>query len=109
MIRLFFILSLLAFVGAAGYVNQEQMVSLHFFDWIETRPIKLYVIAAITFFIGFLIAALLFIPSWMNALLAKRKAKKRIEQLEIDIDRIRSAAIHAKESPSYTLPPQKDE
>ncbi len=109
MIRLLFILMVLALFGAAGYANQEQMISLHFFDWIQTNPVKLYVIAAITFFVGFLISALLFCPSWMNALLAKRKLKKRIEQLEMDLDRIRSLALREKDSSSYASPSKKDE
>ncbi len=100
MIRLLFILVVLAFFGAAGYANQEQMVSLHFFDWVQISPIKLYQITAMIFLLGFLIAALLFCPSWMKALLAKRKLKKRVEQLEIDLDRIRSAALDTKETTS---------
>ncbi len=107
MIRLLFILGILALFGAAGYANQEQMISLHFFDWIETRPIKLYLIATTTFFIGFVIAALLFIPSWMKALLGKRKMNKRVEQLEIDLDRVRSATLRTENADR--LPSKKDE
>jgi len=99
----------LSFFGAAGYANQEQMISLHFFDWIETRPIKLYFIASSTFFIGFIISALLFGPGWMKALLVKRKLTKRIEQLQMDLDRIRSAALRDKDTSSYPPSSQSDE
>lgn len=99
MIRILFMLIVIVLLGGAAYTNQEQVVSLHFFGGMETNPIRLYIIATATFLIGLLFGALCFFPGWIRSILALRKQSKRIEQLEIDLDRIRSASLKESAPP----------
>ncbi|MFQ5596935.1 MAG: LapA family protein [Nitrospiria bacterium] len=99
MIRLLFILIVFALLFAAGYTNQEQMITLHFFGGMETNPLKVYWIATVTFLIGFFFAALFFCPGWIRSVLARRKQSKRIEQLEMDLDRVRASSLKEEADP----------
>ena len=98
MIRFLLMLLIVSFFLVVGYTNQEQMISLHFFGGMETDPIRLYLIVAATFIIGFLLSTILFCPGWIRSILDRRKKSKRIEQLEIDLDRMRSATIRGESS-----------
>ncbi len=98
MIRFLMTLFVLICLLAVGYTNQEQMVSLHFFGGMETNPMRLYLIGTTTFVVGFLLSTLLFFPAWIRAILDRRKQSKRIEKLEIDLDRIRSETVKAESS-----------
>ncbi len=93
MIRLLFMIFVSVFLIGALFTNQEQLISLHFFWGMETHPIPLYVIVLGAFLTGLLFAVLIFVPGWIRSMLDRRKKSKRIEELEIDLDRIRAEAI----------------
>ncbi len=93
MLRILFILSIGSLFFGSLYLNQEQLVSLHFLWGMETKALPLYLIVSGGFLIGFLFSFLLFVPGWIRSMLDRRKKAKRIEELEIDIDKIRSEAI----------------
>ncbi len=89
---LFILLTGTVFLGAL-YNNQEQTISLHFFWGMQTDPLPFYWILISVFLIGFSLSALLFVPSWVRSMLDRRRKSRRIEQLEIDIDKMRSKTI----------------
>lgn len=93
MIRLFLILGISVVFFGVLYLNQEQQASLHFFLGMETSSLPIYLIALGSFFIGLLLSVLFFVPGWMRSMLDRRKKSKRIEELEIDIDKMRSEAL----------------
>ena len=93
MMRFIFILSVTALFFGALYTNQEQMVSLHFVWGMQTNALPLYLIVLGSFLLGLLLPALLFVPAWIRALLDRRRKSRRIEQLEIDLDKVRSEAM----------------
>ncbi len=93
MIRLFLISGISVVFFGALYLNQEQRVSLHFFWGMETSPLPIHLIVLGSFLIGLLFSALLFVPGWVRSMLDRRKKSKRIEELEIEIDKIRSEAL----------------
>ncbi len=97
MIRLFLILGISTVFFGALYLNQEQQVSLHFFWGMETDPLPVYLIVLGSFLIGLFFSGLLFLPGWIRSMLDRRKKSKRIEQLEIDLDKMRSETL--KEMP----------
>jgi len=103
MIRFFLTLFVMGALFAVAFLNQDQAISLHFFGGMETTPLPVFLISTSTFVIGFLLATLYFFPGWIRSILAGRKQSKRIEQLEIDLDRIRSAAAK-EESPPFSKP-----
>jgi len=105
MIRFSFMLIVVGLLAGVGYLNQEQVVSLHFFGGMQTHPVPLYWIGLATFLLGLLLGALWVGPGWLRSALARRKQAKRIEQLEIDLDRIRSAALKGGAgAPSKPMP-----
>ena len=93
MLRILFILLIASLFFGSLYLNQEQLVSLHFLWGMETEPLPFYLIVLGGFLIGFLFSFLLFVPGWIRSMLDRRKKSKRIEELEIDIDKIRSEAL----------------
>jgi len=99
MLRFSFMLIVLGLLAGVGYLNQEQVVSLHFFSGMQTDPIPLYWIGLSTFLLGLLLGTLWVGPGWLRSALARRKQSKRIEELEIDLDRIRSAALKEGDAP----------
>ena len=107
MIRFIFILLVFTLLAGVGYLNRDQMITLHFFGGMETHPFPLYLVGIATFLVGLLIGGLLVGPGWVRSILARRKQAKRIEQLEIDLDRIRSAAL--KQSTPVPRPAQERE
>ncbi|MEC4678920.1 MAG: LapA family protein [Nitrospirota bacterium] len=101
MIRLFLISVISVIFFGALYLNQEQQASLHFFWGMETKLLPIHLIALGSFLIGLLFSVLLFVPGWVRSMLDRRKKSKRIEALEIDIDKMRSETL--KEStPVFT-------
>lgn len=93
MFRILFILLVSTLFFGSLYLNQEQMLSLHFLWGMKTNALPLYLIVLGGFSIGFFISFLLFVPGWIRSMLDRRKKSKRIEELEIDIDKIRSEAL----------------
>ncbi len=93
MVRFLFILLMITLFSGALYSNQDQMIALHFFWGMQTNALPFYLIVLGTFLIGFFLAALLFVPSWVRSMLDRRRKSRRIEQLEIDIDKMRSKTI----------------
>lgn len=93
MLRFIFMIIVFGLLAGVAYFNQEQVISLHFFSGMKTNPIPIYLIGLTTFLLGLLFGTLWVGPGWLRSVLARRKQAKRIEQLEIDLDRIRSAAL----------------
>lgn len=93
MIRLFLISGISVVFFGVLYLNQEQRASLHFFWGMETNSLPISWIALGSFSIGLLVSVLLFVPGWVRSMLDRRKKSKRIEALEIDIDKMRSEAL----------------
>jgi len=93
MIRLFLILGISGLFFGALYMNQEQEVSLHFFWGMETSPLPIYLIVLSSFLVGLFVSVLIFVPGWIRSMLDRRKKSKRIEQLEINIDKMRSETL----------------
>ncbi len=105
MIRFFLTLLVVGSLYVVGYLNQDLTVSLQFFGGMETVPFRLYFIAIGIFLLGFLLSTFYFFPGWIRSILAGRKQSKRIEQLEIDLDRIRSAAAKEEAPPFIDTTP----
>ena len=99
MLRFIFMMIVLGLLAGVGYLNQEQLISLHFFGGMKTDAMPFYLISLTTFLLGLLLGILWVGPAWLRSVLARRKQAKRIEQLEIDLDRIRSAALKASNAP----------
>ncbi|HIE64282.1 MAG: LapA family protein [Nitrospira sp.] len=102
MVRL--ILMILVICGLFGfaYSNQDQTISLSIFWQMDTGPLPVYVIVIASFLFGTIFALMMSFPGWLRSMIEQRRQGKRIEQLEIDLDRIRSEALRSVPPP---LPP----
>ncbi|MFQ5587781.1 MAG: LapA family protein [Nitrospiria bacterium] len=93
MARYLFILVMTAVFLGVLYSNQTQMIPLDFFWGMQTTPLPFYLIVLGAFLMGGFLSALLFVPGWVRSMLDRRRKSRRIEQLEIDIDKLRSKTM----------------
>jgi uncharacterized integral membrane protein len=82
-----------------SYSNQDQTISLSLFWRMDTGPIPVYVVVITSFLFGTVFALMISFPGWIRSLIEQRRQNKRIEQLEIDLDRVRSDALRAVPPP----------
>ncbi|MBI3803188.1 MAG: LapA family protein [Nitrospirae bacterium] len=104
MFRLIFLILIVFLLFTFSYMNQEERISLHFIWGTPTPPVAVYLIVAGTFLIGTVFAVLMVFPGWLKLKLERRKLAKRIEQLESDLDHLRSEALRvtAPSHPSFS-------
>ncbi len=106
MVRLILMILVICALFGFAYSNQSQTISLSLFWQMDTGPLPVYVVVIASFLFGTIFALMMSFPGWIRSLIAQRRQSKRIEQLEIDLDRVRSEALRAVRSP---VPPTEIE
>lgn len=102
MFRLIFMILVIFALFGFAYTNQVETASLHLFWGVETEPVAVYLIVIASFLIGAMFAVLMTFPGWIRLKLERRRQSKRIEQLETELDHVRSEAL---KSPAPPFPP----
>jgi len=102
-IRLITLFLMLLFLSLFAYANHEENFALAFFWGIRFQPIPLSTLLMGVFFAGILTAASLMLPGWLQALLAQRRQKKRVESLEREIDRLRADLASEENSQGHHI------
>lgn len=99
MIRLIFTIIVIFALFGFAYTNQTETASLFLFWGVNTEPIAVYLIVIASFLFGAVFAALMTFPGWIKLKLERRRQAKRIEQLEADLDRIRTETLRTPAPP----------
>ncbi|MFQ5781140.1 MAG: lipopolysaccharide assembly protein LapA domain-containing protein [Nitrospiria bacterium] len=102
MIRLIFMILVIFALFGFAYTNQDQTISLSIFWQTQIGPVPVYVVVIASFLFGAVFAMLMTFPGWIKSMIDQRRQSKRIEQLEIDLDRVRSEVLRASPPP---IPP----
>jgi uncharacterized integral membrane protein len=102
MIRLIFMILVIFALFGFAYTNQNQTASLYLFWGVHSEPIPIYLIVIASFLLGTTFAALMVFPGWIKLKLERRRLAKRIEQLEVDLDHLRSEALKLSTPAPYS-------
>ncbi|MFQ5580472.1 MAG: LapA family protein [Nitrospiria bacterium] len=99
MVRLILTILVICALFGFSYSNQDQTISLSIFWRMNTGPLPVYVVVVASFLFGTIFALMISFPGWIRSMIDQRRQSKRIEQLEIDLDRVRSEALRAVPPP----------
>jgi uncharacterized integral membrane protein len=90
MIRLAFVLILLALSLSFFLQNQDQEVTLRYFFGFRTAETKVYVPILSGFFVGWLVSSILLFPAWVRGRVELRRTRKQLQEAEAELDRLRA-------------------
>lgn len=100
MVRLILMILVICALFGFAYSNQDQTIGLSLFWQVETGPLPVYVVVIASFLFGTIFALMMSFPGWLRSMINQRRQSKRIEQLEIDLDLVRSEALKTGPSPA---------
>ncbi len=92
MIRLIFLAVILSLIAIFSYFNYEEKILVAIFFGNVSKETSIATLAIAAFVAGTLLSAFITAPSLIRALLKQRGQRRRIGQLEEELDQIRAAA-----------------
>lgn len=87
MIRVLLLIVFLALIIAFTLQNMDQLVILHTFFGVTTRPIPVALTLLGAFAVGAIVAVILTLPGWITTRLELRRQRKTIRLMEEELSR----------------------
>ena len=98
MIRLAAMTLLFLLLVAFFVQNQEERVTIHYLFGLQSATVPIYQPVLGAFLIGLLVAALLFVPTWVRGRVQLRRTTRALRRAEADLEDLRLATRPATPS-----------